>query len=314
MKVVMALATAAIILETAGASATQARSVPLIEEIPVHPAAAPAPRDDSLSAPQLGFTLETERLYIVKASPEAVVKFYQSRLSAREVTEEQFDAAIDQAEAGALRGALFTFESHDLKSPALRGIKDAIQKRPPHRPGQWIAWARFVWSRRQSNDEVAQFGIGIVDGLDMRRTEPQTVLLLAAGVPGGDADDTGEAEDEAATQQEHVAPQASAPEPSAAELGVPRYPGAVFDGLNSAGMSSDEERYFIYTTGDPQDKVVAFYERQTGKKALKTEGGAMIPVEGTGLFPELGVTIQPNTGSYPRAVRTIVTVRNGRGQ
>ena len=103
-------------------------------------------------------------------------------------------------------------------------------------------------------------------------------------------------------------------EPSATQLGVPRYPGAVFDPRNSAGMSSDEETYFIYTTADPAAQVEAFYQRELKLKPMKTESGAIFAVKGSGLFPELGVVVQPNVGTYPEGVKTMITVRHGESE
>ena len=80
----------------------------------------------------------------------------------------------------------------------------------------------------------------------------------------------------------------------------------------SAALSSGGDHYFVYTTVDLPEKVAAFYERETGKKGLRNEGGWLIAVKGSGLFPELGVAVQPNVGTYPSAVKTMITVRRGR--
>lgn len=99
--------------------------------------------------------------------------------------------------------------------------------------------------------------------------------------------------------------------PSAADLGVPLYPGATFDGQMSAAMSGmgDNANYYVYTTADAPAQVTAFYETKTGKKGTTNEAGTLIVVRGEGLFPDLGVTIQPNPGTYPAAVKTMITIR-----
>jgi hypothetical protein len=38
----------------------------------------------------------------------------------------------------------------------------------------------------------------------------------------------------------------------------------------------------------------------------------LIVVRGEGLFPDLAVTVQPNPGSHPPAVKSIITVRKRR--
>jgi hypothetical protein len=277
-----------------------------IEQVPLYPGAAPPPTNEELPSPQLGITLDSSRLYVVPASIEAVVRFYQQRLSAREVDAQAFEAALARADAEPL-AAVFTLTEHDFTSPAVAGLKGAVTSRPPYRPGQWLNWARFVWSQRQGTGDVATFGVSVVDGMDMRRPkEPRTVLEIAAGVSGGRA-----VEEQPAAPEENRARPALT-EPSPAELGVPRYPGARFDGSMSAGLSSGGDRYFVYTTADLPEKVAAFYERETGKKGLRNEGGWLIAVKGSGLFPELGVAVQPNAGTYPPAVKTMITVRRGR--
>jgi|SRR5262245_25424029 len=302
---ILALATAA--SGSGHALAGQPPDRKLLDKVPVHPAATPVPTGtDTLPNPQLGFTLESGQLYLAKAAPEAVVKFYQAKLSAHEVSSAQFEESLEQAETGELDKVVFTLVPPDFQSPAVKPMAGAIKKRPPYRPGEWVAWARFAWCERQPDGEVALFGVGILDGMDRRRpNEARTVLWLTAGAPGNETGEPGEP----GTREEVDAVPPPMAEPEAAKLGVERYPGAVFDGSNSAGMSSDVERYYIFTSTDPPEKVIAFYERTTGKKRTKTEGGVLIAVKGTGPFPELGVTIQPNPGSYPAAVKTMITVR-----
>jgi len=174
--------------------------------------------------------------------------------------------------------------------------------------------ARFVWSRQQADGRIVQFGVGIVDGLDVRHLDPGTILSLSAGII--DLDNEGaeqESEEDLGTDDTASAAPAPKGEPGPTELGVPRYPGASFDGRNSSAMSSDEEHYFIYHAGDSPEKVVAFYERELRKKGTKTEGGVLFTVKGKPPFPDLGVIIQENAGTYPPAVKTIITVRRGAG-
>jgi hypothetical protein len=284
-----------------------------IDEIPLCPGAVPAPNDDSISVPLLGFTLDQERRYLVKATPETVVRFYQKKLSAREVPSEQFEDAIGQAENGELEGARMTLTWHDFKSPGLAPpVREAIKKRGPFRQGQWVSMARFVWSRQQADGSIVQFGVGLLDGLDVRHLEQGTILSLSAGVIDLDDEDADEEAEEAPGSDDTAS--ASPPpkgEPSPAELGVPRYPGASFDGRSSSAMSTNKEHYFIYRTGDSPEKVIAFYERELRKKGTKTEGGVLFAVKGAPPFPDLGVVIQENAGTFPPAVKTIITVRLG---
>jgi len=106
-------------------------------------------------------------------------------------------------------------------------------------------------------------------------------------------------------------PAAPAAPPSEADLGVPLYPGARFDNQMSASMSGmgDNANYYVYTSVDAATQVTSFYESKTGKKGTTNEAGTLIAVRGEGLFPDLGITIQPNPGSYPPEVKTIITIR-----
>src|SRR5262245_51070273 len=158
------LVTALLALTGAGAAATPAGKPAPIEEIPLYPGATPAPEDDSISVPLLGFTLDPERRYVVKATPETVVHFYQQKLAAREISAEQFEEAIGQAEDGELEGARMTLAFHDFRSPGLSPPqREAIKKREPFRQVQWVSMARFVWSRLQADGTVLQFGVGLLD-------------------------------------------------------------------------------------------------------------------------------------------------------
>jgi len=99
--------------------------------------------------------------------------------------------------------------------------------------------------------------------------------------------------------------------PSAAQLGVPVYPGASYDAQNSAGMSQPTEKYYLFTTGDALAAVQRFYETATKHQAAAFgDGGAVIIVlEGAAPFPKHGVVIEPNRGMYPATVKTVITVR-----
>ncbi|MFY3744337.1 hypothetical protein ACOQFB_10540 [Anaeromyxobacter sp. Red801] len=88
------------------------------------------------------------------------------------------------------------------------------------------------------------------------------------------------------------------PPPSAAELGVPVYPGARFDGDISGGMSGPDQKIWVFFTDDAPAKVVAFYEQKTGKKATEWDREKyMIPLEGDPPMPEHGLTIETLAGN-----------------
>jgi hypothetical protein len=97
--------------------------------------------------------------------------------------------------------------------------------------------------------------------------------------------------------------------PTEKTLGIPLYPGSVFDPESSAGMSLDEDyQYFIYFSNDPPAKVVAFYEQRLGKKALASDGGYLIALKGDPPIPEEGLTIQANI-MFGGKAKTVITIQ-----
>ena len=98
--------------------------------------------------------------------------------------------------------------------------------------------------------------------------------------------------------------------PSAAELGVPAYPGATYDAQKSKGMSSAEEKYYVFASTDALQKVVAFYESQTKHKGTPIGDAVLIVLEGQAPFPTHGVMIEPNRPElFAAPVKTVITVR-----
>jgi len=104
-------------------------------------------------------------------------------------------------------------------------------------------------------------------------------------------------------------PPAPLPQPTEAQLGVPTYPGAKFDGQTSAGMSLNESFYWIFTTTDAVDKVAAFYKGKTGLTPKELSGSYLFTVKrgDSDLFPDHGVMIEPNK-MLPPPAKTVITV------
>lgn len=103
---------------------------------------------------------------------------------------------------------------------------------------------------------------------------------------------------------------AHAQAPGPAELGVPVYPGAKFDAAKSKGLSSASEKYYIFTSTDAPAQVIAFYERNTGKKGTVMGGATIVVLEGQPPFPKHGVLVETNRPElYPAPVKTVFTVR-----
>jgi hypothetical protein len=111
------------------------------------------------------------------------------------------------------------------------------------------------------------------------------------------------------------APKASLPRPSEADLGVPVYPGARYDGDVSGGMSQPDHTIWIFFSDDAPAKVVAFYEKKTGKKASEWDKDKyMIALKGASVIPEHGVTVETLAGNplFPGKGKTVITVSRTR--
>jgi hypothetical protein len=102
---------------------------------------------------------------------------------------------------------------------------------------------------------------------------------------------------------------AALPQPTEAQLGVPAYPGAKYDGQMSGGMSQPDTYYWIFTTTDAIDKVATFYKGKTGLTPREMSGSYLFAVKKgeSELFPDHGVMIEPNK-MLPPPAKTVITV------
>jgi hypothetical protein len=83
--------------------------------------------------------------------------------------------------------------------------------------------------------------------------------------------------------------------PGAEELGVPLYPGAIFQSETSAGMSmGNGTKAWIFSTDDEQATVAAFYEKATCKASSALGKSTRIVLKGSGFFPQSFLVIEPN--------------------
>ena len=298
-----------------------------LEQIPVFAGAVrQADREAEESSYEEGITV---RVYRVPAAVEDVVRFYQQRLAAREVrTEEERDQAYaDNVRVGQVSPVVFHVDPIDLSPEAwadaaegsgrsaqqyAAAVRAAYAKgRTPFRPDTWLLGAYFEWAGRESEDKGTNLSLQVQDVSDVSILDPsyRNVVELTIWLrPWGEAGWVAEEEEE-----EH-APAMPMTAPSDAVLGVPLYPGAQFNGALSGELSaSDQEgNYYVYGSTDPVATVVSFYRQRTGKQGIENEGGVLIPIRGQGLFPDLAVTVQPNVGTLPATVKTIITVRKRR--
>jgi hypothetical protein len=104
-------------------------------------------------------------------------------------------------------------------------------------------------------------------------------------------------------------PPAPLAQPTEMEMGVPLYPGAKFDGMNSAGMSQNERYYWLFTTTDPVEKVVAFFKEKTHLVPTEVSGSYTFALKqgDSAYVPDHGVTVEKNK-LLPPPARTVITV------
>jgi hypothetical protein len=314
-----------------------------VEQIPVYPGAARQPdREAEVAQP-----METSqgaapgaqgapvvRVYRVAAAVEDVVRFYQQRLAAREIftEEDRQQAYAENLAAGQHSAVVFQVDSVDLGpqawADAAEGSGRTVQQyaaavraayakaRTPFRPDKWLDGAYFEWAARESEDVGTDLSVQVQDVTDVSILDPtyHNVAEVEIWVRPWRSGEAIAEEQEEARNEEAERPVAPMAAPTEAQLGVPLYPGARFDGLVSAQMSaSDEEaNYYVYGSGDAVATIATFYEQRTGKKGTVTEGGVMITVRGQGLFPDLAIVIQPNETMLPPSAKSVITIRKRR--
>jgi hypothetical protein len=274
------------------------------------------------------------RVYRTSAPVEDVVRFYQKALAAREVWDEadREQAWVDNCDVGQTSPVIFMVDSVDLSPDAwaeqasgsgrspqqyAAAVRAAYAKaRPPFRRDAWLHGAYFEWSRRESESRGANLSISVQDVSDLGILDPSyahVTEIEVRAIPWRSWEAAEEDEQAEAERAEEVPVEPMAA-PSEAQLGVPIYPGARFEGRMSAELSqSDEEaNYYVFGSADAAPAVTAFYRQRTGKPGIEVEGGVLIAVRGEGLFPDLAVTIQPNVGTLPASVKSVITVRKRR--
>ncbi len=269
----------------------------------------------------------------VPASVSAVVRSYAQKLGATRTADQGGALETESLAPGAVTGATYEVTFYELADehhePEGAGTAFTLygkdkraaltRVRPLDEGGKWIEGARFDWAARAANGDLAQFNLTVAD--DGLATDWKSYRLLTridvevtthplsceGSQPSAELDALCEQR-----RQGHVAAVAERP-PTAQELGLPTYPGASFDAATTAGMSTSGQKFFVYTSTDPLEKVVSFYERATGKKGERQAetGSVLIAVKGTAPFPELGVAIQPRLPQYPATVKAVITIIRG---
>jgi hypothetical protein len=318
------LAVAFLITLAARPAAGQARVPQSVADIPSYPGAV---RDasgenaalDSLRAqsPELApgsprAKARTIRLYGTSAPIEQVVRFYRERLGGRtEYGDEMDERNLSPGQTTPIVFQLSYAEFGPSDADARLGEKRkaaVARARSPWEPDRWLSEGRFWWSVREANGDVTHHEVNILDRgfADDQATSyvPRTEITFVATTQESESSVAARADTTRDLGlQARVSVLTSHP-PTERDVGVALYPGAQFDAQVSAGMSSGEQRAYVFMTADPLDRVVAFYEAHTGKHAMQADSHSFgISLTGSSL-PDL--TIQSNLVPWPG--KTVITI------
>ena len=261
----------------------------------------------------------TVKVYTVKAIINEVAGFYIQKLTAKEGAPDNFTP-----EPGAVLPPWYELscyepdifkDQYDDKGKLFydgKWVKSVFSQRKQWSKNEWLSNIRFEWNIVLNNGDMAQYSVLVEDeGYDALQKVifNSTRITIRILVTKSQDALTDEQDQEMDRETAEKARQSAKNPPTEEALGVPLYPGSVFDPENSAGMSLDGEyQYYIYLSNDPPSKVLAFYEQRLGKKAMSNEGGYIIALKGQLPIPEEGLTIQPNT-MFGGKAKTVITVQ-----
>lgn len=262
----------------------------------------------------------TIKLYTTKAQINEVCKFYIDKLSAKPGA-----PVVDPGhlKPGAVIPPWFElgyyepdiFENQYERDTLIhdgKWVRSIFAKRPQWKKDAWLSSAWFEWNVLLNNGDMAQYTVSVEDeGFDARKkldfnATRITIQILVTKSEASMEEDEDEEMDEAVAQK---ARQLAKNPPTEKSLGIPFYPGSVFNPEHSAGMSLDDEyQYYIYLSNDPPAKVLAFYEQHLEKKASTSNAGYLITLKGKLPVPDEGLAIQPNT-MFGGKAKTVITVQ-----
>lgn len=192
-------------------------------------------------------------------------------------------------------------------------IRTAFEARPQWEDGQWLSNIGFQWVTRDEDGNLITHSIGLEDaGYDWRKRIDyrSTILLLETTVFQDDEmwldwDDDWEWDGDLGWDVEDPIDLVI---PTEKALGIPFYPGMVFNMDLSQGMSLQDYHYYVFFSHDSLKQVADFYEKQLGKKSLAIDGGYLFALRGSLPIPRDGLTIQPNR-FFTGLPQTMITIQ-----
>lgn len=321
------------------ASAAFSQQPKSLKDTPIYPGAA---RDEAAMAEEREAygdernpnEISRERvIYSSTASVEEVFSWYRQKLGAKPENPNLSPPPL--AAGAAIKPAYFTtpYQAEDFRDgeDPVNGkktydgawMKDQLKARRKPVEGAYLSGCGFEWTHVDQQGRSYDFHISVEDhtfdaymglagdGVGFAKKEYRQSSSIGVELVVYKAEEEIEEEEDAAGDElvEARKAQLKAAPPTAKELGVPLYPGAAFNLDASAGMSMDEDsRAYVYLSGDAPAKIVAFYEKATGKKAEPLDAGAYrVVLKGKGAFPEHFLSIEPNT-MFGGAAKTVLCV------
>lgn len=260
-------------------------------------------------------------VYTVRTVPDDVCRFYIEKLGAIDEFPEDdswSSGSVSETkpwyEAGYFQNSWFEEQYEgDIKIWDGKWFKSALSKRQQWIDGEWLQGAYFEWTIILDNGDLARFSIDLIDddSFDTRAktVSDKTMITIVSRIEKSE-EAIEEEEDEWMDElSEQRMDSFAGDPPTSASLGVPFYPGWVFQPQQSAGMSlNDDYHYYIFTSADEPEKVLAFFEEKMGKKAHDSGYGYIIALKGALPVPDEGVTIQENT-MIEGGAKTVITIQ-----
>jgi len=331
------------VLLALAAAALSAQLPKTVKEVPIYPgavrddAALAAERDEMSGAGESSPAAELSRevvYYRSTAAAEDIFAWYRQKLDAKP----QDSVALPPLKPGAAIPAGYDTTPYgdqdfrDGRDPVSgkktfdgAWVREQLKARRKPVAGEWLSQCSFSWGHVDKQGRGYQFvlsaqdetffayqGMGTGPGAEAaigKKEYRQSVSIrveLVVSKSEAELQDEGDAADEAVIEARKA--EFTAAPPGAKELGVPLYPGAVFNADASAGMSMDEDSVaYIFLSTDAPAKIAAFYEKATGKKAEAMGAAFRIVLKGSGLMPEHFLSIEPNT-MFGGKARTVLSV------
>lgn len=192
-------------------------------------------------------------------------------------------------------------------------VKSCLEGRENWDDEGWVLSAWTEWEVFMDNGSIAHFGINVEDNSFDRVNKSftnKTRIMVHILVERSEEEMEYEMEQEMDEEIDRLAEELLKNPPTEERLGVPIYPGAVFNVDYTAGMSMDGDFYYVYLTMDSIEDVVSFYEEELNKTSTSDEYGHFIVLKGEMPVPDEAISIQENIMLMDEG-KTVITIHKG---